>query len=160
MADSVNALSTCEADPNSGVKGLECYTISKGDAKFDDAGNLIVDASKFQPVKLTYTDPNTAYASINVTPDFEGYIVTRTQDVAGQYSAAAVASVSVIAPKAPQPSNDNSEPEEKKEEYVAPTFIRQSQTGVNVLQFVPLVIVIGVAIFMVVMNKKNGGKKK
>ena len=86
--------------------------------------------------------------------------MTRTQDVAGQYSAAAVASVSVIAPKAPQPSNDNSEPEEKKEEYVAPTFIRQSQTGVNVLQFVPLVIVIGVAIFMVVMNKKNGGKKK
>ena len=160
VADSVNALSTCEADPNSGVKGLECYTISKGDAKFDDAGNLIVDASKFQPVELTYTDPNTAYASINVTPDFEGYIVTRTQDVAGQYSAAAVASVSVIAPKAPQPSNDNSEPEEKKEEYVAPTFIRQSQTGVNVLQFVPLVIVIGVAIFMVVMNKKNGGKKK
>ena len=159
VADSVNALSTCEADPNSGVKGLECYTISKGDAKFDDAGNLIVDASKFQPVELTYTDPNTAYASINVTPDFEGYIVTRTQDVAGQYSAAAVASVSVIAPKAPQPSNDNSEPEEK-EEYVAPTFIRQSQTGVNVLQFVPLVIVIGVAIFMVVMNKKNGGKKK
>lgn len=159
VADSVNALSTCEADPNSGVKGLECYTISKGDAKFDDAGNLIVDASKFQPVELTYTDPNTAYASINVTPDFEGYIVTRTQDVAGQYSAAAVASVSVIAPKAPQPSNDNSEPEEKKE-YVAPTFIRQSQTGVNVLQFVPLVIVIGVAIFMVVMNKKNGGKKK
>ena len=160
VADSVNALSTCEADPNSGVKGLECYTISKGDAKFDDAGNLIVDASKFQPVELTYTDPNTAYASINVTPDFEGYIVTRTQDVAGQYSAAAVASVSVIAPKASQPSNDNSEPEEKKEEYVAPTFIRQSQTGVNVLQFVPLVIVIGVAIFMVVMNKKNGGKKK
>lgn len=160
VADSVNALSTCEADPNSGVKGLECYTISKGDAKFDDAGNLIVDASKFQPVELTYTDPNTAYASINVTPDFEGYIVTRTQDVAGQYSAAAVASVSVIAPKAPQPSNDNSEPEEKKKEYVAPTFIRQSQTGVNVLQFVPLVIVIGVAIFMVVMNKKNGGKKK
>ena len=159
VADSVNALSTCEADPNSGVKGLECYTISKGDAKFDNAGNLIVDASKFQPVELTYTDPNTAYASINVTPDFEGYIVTRTQDVAGQYSAAAVASVSVIAPKAPQPSNDNSEPEEKKE-YVAPTFIRQSQTGVNVLQFVPLVIVIGVAIFMVVMNKKNGGKKK
>lgn len=157
VADSVNALSTCEADPNSGVKGLECYTISKGDAKFDDAGNLIVDASKFQPVELTYTDPNTAYASINVTPDFEGYIVTRTQDVAGQYSAAAVASVSVIAPKASQPSNDNSEPEEK---YVAPTFIRQSQTGVNVLQFVPLVIVIGVAIFMVVMNKKNGGKKK
>lgn len=160
VADSVNALSTCEADPNSGVKGLECYTISKGDAKFDDAGNLIVDVSKFQPVELTYTDPNTAYASINVTPDFEGYIVTRTQDVAGQYSAAAVASVSVIAPKASQPSNDNSEPEEKKEEYVAPTFIRQSQTGVNVLQFVPLVIVIGVAIFMVVMNKKNGGKKK
>lgn len=160
VADSVNALSTCEADPNSGVKGLECYTISKGDAKFDDAGNLIVDASKFQPVELTYTDPNTAYASINVTPDFEGYIVTRTQDVAGQYSAAAVASVSVIAPKAPQPSNDNSEPEEKKEEYVAPTFIRQSQTGVNVLQFVPLVIVIGVAIFMFVTNKKNGGKKK
>ena len=36
----------------------------------------------------------------------------------------------------------------------------KNQTGVNVLQFVPLVIVIGVAIFMVVMNKKNGGKKK
>ena len=162
QAKSVPAISTCSNDPNSGVKSLECYTVSKGDAKFDESGNLIVDASKFQSVDLTFTDPNTAYASIDVTPDFEGYIVTRTMDNAGQYSAAAVASVSVIAPKASQPSDNNSnksEPEKEKETYVAPTFVRQSQTGVGIVQYIPLVIVIGAAIFMVVVNKK-GGKKK
>lgn len=150
---SVSAVSTCETDPNSGVAALECYTISKSDAKFDDNGNLIVDATKFQPVELTYTDPNTAYASINVTPDFVGYIVTRTQDAAGQYSAAAVASVSVVAPKASQPSDS-------KETFVAPTFIRQSKTGVDLLQFVPLVIAIGAAILMIVVNKRGKGGKK
>lgn len=75
---------------------------------------------------------------------------------------AAVASVSVIAPKASQPSDNNSnksEPEKEKETYVAPTFVRQSQTGVGIVQYIPLVIVIGAAIFMVVVNKK-GGKKK
>lgn len=160
QAKSVSAVSTCDTDPNSGVKTLECYTISKGDAKFDESGNLIVDATKFKAVDLTFTDPNTAYASIDVTPDFEGYIVTRTMDNAGQYSAAAVASVSVIAPKAaPQSSTASNTKEEEKETYVAPTFIRQSQTGVGIVQYIPLVIVIGAAIFMVIKNKK-GGKKK
>lgn len=160
QAKNVSAVSTCDTDPNSGVKTLECYTISKGDAKFDESGNLIVDATKFKAVDLTFTDPNTAYASIDVTPDFEGYIVTRTMDNAGQYSAAAVASVSVIAPKAaPQSSTASNTKEEKKETYVAPTFIRQSQTGVGIVQYIPLVIVIGAAIFMVIKNKK-GGKKK
>lgn len=152
VVQSVAALSTCDADPNSGVKALECYTVSKNDAKFDVDGNLIVDASKFQNVELTYTNPNTAYASINVTPDFEGYIVTRTLDVSGQYSAAAVASVSVIAPKASNPDDA------KNETYVAPNFIRQSQTGVSIWQYVPLVIVIGAAILLLLTNKK-GGKK-
>lgn len=160
QAKSVSAVSTCDTDPNSGVKTLECYTISKGDAKFDESGNLIVDATKFKAVDLTFTDPNTAYGSIDVTPDFEGYIVTRTMDNAGQYSAAAVASVSVIAPKAaPQSSTASNTKEEEKETYVAPTFIRQSQTGVGIVQYIPLVIVIGAAIFMVIKNKK-GGKKK
>ena len=160
QAKSVSAVSTCDTDPNSGVKTLECYTISKGDAKFDESGNLIVDATKFKAVDLTFTDPNTAYASIDVTPDFEGYIVTRTMDNAGQYSAAAVASVSVIAPKAaPQSNTASNTKEEEKETYVAPTFIRQSQTGVGIVQYIPLVIVIGAAIFMVIKNKK-GGKKK
>lgn len=154
QAKSVSAVSTCETDPNSGVKTLECYTISKGDAKFDESGNLIVDATKFKAVDLTFTDPNTAYASIDVTPDFEGYIVTRTMDNAGQYSAAAVASVSVIAPKAaPQPSDNNTE--EEKETYVAPTFVRQSQTGVGIVQYIPLVIVLGAAVLMIIRGRKK-----
>lgn len=155
FAKSVPAASTCETDPNSGVKTLECYTISKNDAKFDANNNLIVEADKFKTVELTYTDPNTAYASIDVTPDFEGYIVTRTMDASGQYSTAAVASVSVVAPKASQPSDNNN-----KESFVAPTFIRQSKTGVDLLQFVPLVIVIGAAIFMIFLNKRGKGGKK
>ena len=74
-------------------------------------------------------------------------------DASGQYSAAAVASVSVVAPKASQPSDN-------KESFVAPTFIRQSKTGVDLLQFVPLVIVIGAAIFMIFLNKRGKGGKK
>lgn len=159
VARVVTAESTCENDPNSGVAGLEYYTIPESAAQYDSNGALVVDESKFQPVELTYTDPNTAYGSITVSPDFRGYVVTRTLDVSGQYSDAAVASVSVIAPRAPA-SNNNNKGEAPKPAPQAPVAVRQSQTGLSIMEIAPLVVVLAALVALFIFSKKKGGSNK
>lgn len=138
------AVSSCEADPNSGVAAVEYYTIPKTEAEFDAAGNLVIDASNFKAVDLTYSDPNNAHGTIKVSPDFVGYIVTRTKDNAGHYSAAAIATVSVIAPAA-LPSQDTNVP-----------IRNNSKTGVGPVYVAGIAVAIGVATsLLVVVNKKK-----
>lgn len=90
----------------SGVVSMQYYTVTKEDAKFDAQGGLVVDSTKFQDVVLQFDENNHAVSTIRITPDFVGYIVTRTKDNAGQYSAPAVASISVVASQTPAPNPD------------------------------------------------------
>lgn len=159
VARVITADSSCENDPNSGVAGLEYYTIPASSAQYDANGALVVDESKFQAVELTYTDPNTAYGSITVSPDFRGYVVTRTLDASGQYSDAAVASVNVIAPRAPASSGKGAAPA-KPAAPQAPAAVRQSQTGVSIMEIAPLVIVLGALVALFIFSRKKNGNKK
>ncbi len=143
-ASSAVAPYTTNSNPNSGIATVEYYTLNKSDAQFDAAGDLIIDNSKFKQIELTYTDPNNAYGSIKVSPDFVGYIVTRTKDISGQYSAAAIATVSVIAPKA-APS--------------AP-IRNNSKTGVGPIGIAATAIVLGSAVVALVVIEKKSKKKK
>lgn len=162
-----SATSTCANDPNSGVKSLECYTVSKNEAAFSENGAMVVDNAKFKEVEVNYVDANTAYASIDVSPDFEGYIVTRTRDASGQYSTAAVASVSVIAPKShggsdPEPTAaPTATPAPYVAPYVAPVARTIPQTGITATQYLAVALVgiaaVGGVLFIVVKKK---GKKQ
>lgn len=142
------AVSSCEADPNSGVAAVEYYTIPKSEADFDAAGNLVIDTSKFKSIDLTYSDPNNAHGTIKVSPDFVGYVVTRTKDNAGHYSAAAIATISVITPAAPA-------------QNTIPPIRNNSKTGVGPVYVARIVVALGVAtgLLIVVSKKKRKADK-
>lgn len=156
---------TFEGDVNSGVKAIEYYRVDGTNIAKDEDGNVTFDATKATSVDVTEVDANNGYVSFEINPDWTGYIVVRTVDVAGNYGPARAATIKLEAPKpAPQDNNNN---DDSKDDAPAPTpvpnpIVVNYKTGVSLFAGIGIAVVVVVAlgVVLVVVRRKAADSKK
>lgn len=160
---SVPAISNLDGEYNSGVAKIQYYKVNGTNIVKDTEGNYTFDESKFETVDVKNISKDNGYVSFNLSPDWTGYIVTRTVDKAGNYGDVRVMSVKLENPPAPETPRATATP--APEEKPAPRLIvaAQAPTGVGLSAniVIPVVVVVAlIAVGAVVIVKKKGGKKE
>ena len=161
---SVPAISNLEGEYNSGVAKIQYYKVNGTNIVKDTEGNYTFDESKFETVDVKNINKDNGYVSFNLSPDWTGYIVTRTVDKAGNYGDVRVMSVKLENPPAPETPRATATPA-PAEEKPAPKLIvaAQAPTGVGLSAniVIPVIVVVAlIAVGAVVIVKKKGGKKE
>lgn len=161
---SVPAISKLDGEYNSGVAKIQYYKVNGTNIVKDTEGNYTFDESKFETVDVKNISKDNGYVSFNLSPDWTGYIVTRTVDKAGNYGDVRVMSVKLENPPAPETPRATATPA-PAEEKPAPKLIvaAQAPTGVGLSAniVIPVVVVVAlIAVGAVVIVKKKGGKKE
>ena len=129
---SVPAISKLDGEYNSGVAKIQYYKVNGTNIVKDTEGNYTFDESKFETVDVKNISKDNGYVSFNLSPDWTGYIVTRTVDKAGNYGDVRVMSVKLENPPAPETPRATATPA-PAEENPAPKLIvaAQAPTGVG-----------------------------
>ena len=161
---SVPAISKLDGEYNSGVAKIQYYKVNGTNIVKDTEGNYTFDESKFETVDVKNISKDNGYVSFNLSPDWTGYIVTRTVDKAGNYGDVRVMSVKLENPPAPETPRATATPA-PAEEKPAPKLIvaAQAPTGVGLSAniVIPVIVVVAlIAVGAVVIVKKKGGKKE
>ena len=161
---SVTAISKLDGEYNSGVAKIQYYKVNGTNIVKDTEGNYTFDESKFETVDVKNISKDNGYVSFNLSPDWTGYIVTRTVDKAGNYGDVRVMSVKLENPPAPETPRATATPA-PAEEKPAPKLIvaAQAPTGVGLSAniVIPVIVVVAlIAVGAVVIVKKKGGKKE
>ena len=161
---SVPAISKLDGEYNSGVAKIQYYKVNGTNIVKDTEGNYTFDESKFETVDVKNISKDNGYVSFNLSPDWTGYIVTRTIDKAGNYGDVRVMSVKLENPPAPETPRATATPA-PAEEKPAPKLIvaAQAPTGVGLSAniVIPVIVVVAlIAVGAVVIVKKKGGKKE
>lgn len=161
---SVPAISKLDGEYNSGVAKIQYYKVNGTNIVKDTEGNYTFDESKFETVDVKNISKDNGYVSFNLSPDWTGYIVTRTVDKAGNYGDVRVMSVKLENPPAPETPRATATPA-PAEKKPAPKLIvaAQAPTGVGLSAniVIPVIVVVAlIAVGAVVIVKKKGGKKE
>lgn len=161
---SVPGISKLDGEYNSGVAKIQYYRVNGTNIVKDTEGNYTFDESKFETVDVKNISKDNGYVSFNLSPDWTGYIVTRTVDKAGNYGDVRVMSVKLENPPAPETPRATATPA-PAEEKPAPKLIvaAQAPTGVGLSAniVIPVIVVVAlIAVGAVVIVKKKGGKKE
>lgn len=140
------------------------YGVDNGSAIAKSAdGDYTFDETKFETVNVTNIDKDNGYVTFKLSPDWTGYIVTRTVDKAGNYGDVRVASVKLENP--PEESRPTPTPVVKNEPAPTPApVVVNYKTGVGfgaevIVPVIVVVALIGVGAFVIV-KKKNGDSEE
>lgn len=155
-----------DGDVNSGIKAIEYYRVDGTNIAMDEKGNVAFDVSKATSVAVTAIDANNGYVSFSIDPDWTGYIVIRSVDVAGNYSSTRAATIKLEAPKpAPQSSNNNNNDSAKPAPTPTPVpnpIVINYKTGVSLFAGIGIAVVVVVAlgVVLVIVRRKAADSKK
>lgn len=94
-------------DALSGIEKMQYYVAPRNEVSFNADGTVVGDTTRFMDALLFHEGDDT-YFNVNVTPDFDGYIVARCIDAAGNVSTVSFAAMNIVTPK-PAPNVEHSE---------------------------------------------------
>lgn len=163
VKDSVPAISALDGEYNSGVAKIQYYKVNGSAIAKSAGGDYTFDETKFETVNVTNIDKDNGYVTFKLSPDWTGYIVTRTVDKAGNYGDVRVASVKLENP--PEESRPTPTPVVKNEPAPTPApVVVNYKTGVGfgaevIVPVIVVVALIGVGAFVIV-KKKNGDSEE
>ena len=163
VKDSVPAISALDGEYNSGVAKIQYYKVNGSAIAKSADGDYTFDETKFETVNVTSIDKDNGYVTFKLSPDWTGYIVTRTVDKAGNYGDVRVASVKLENP--PEESRPTPTPVVKNEPAPTPApVVVNYKTGVGfgaevIVPVIVVVALIGVGAFVIV-KKKNGDSEE
>ena len=159
VKDSVPAISALDGEYNSGVAKIQYYKVNGSAIAKSADGDYTFDETKFETVDVTSIDKDNGYVTFKLSPDWTGYIVTRTVDKAGNYGDVRVASVKLENP--PEESKPTPTPVVKDEPAPTPApVVVNYKTGVGfgaevIVPVIVVVALIGVGAFVIVKKKKG-----
>ena len=164
VKDSVPAISALDGEYNSGVAKIQYYKVNGSAIAKSAKGDYTFDETKFETVNVTNIDKDNGYVTFKLSPDWTGYIVTRTVDKAGNYGDVRVASVKLENP--PEESRPTPTPVVKNEPAPTPApVVVNYKTGVGfgadiIVPVIVVVALIGVGAFVIVKKKKGDSEEK
>ena len=164
VKDSVPAISALDGEYNSGVAKIQYYKVNGSAIAKSAKGDYTFDETKFETVNVTSIDKDNGYVTFKLSPDWTGYIVTRTVDKAGNYGDVRVASVKLENP--PEESRPTPTPVVKNEPAPTPApVVVNYKTGVGfgaevIVPVIVVVALIGVGAFVIVKKKKGDSEEK
>ena len=164
VKDSVPAISALDGEYNSGVAKIQYYKVNGSAIAKSAKGDYTFDETKFETVDVTNIDKDNGYVTFKLSPDWTGYIVTRTVDKAGNYGDVRVASVKLENP--PEESRPTPTPVVKNEPAPTPApVVVNYKTGVGfgadiIVPVIVVVALIGVGAFVIVKKKKGDSEEK
>lgn len=164
VKDSIPANSALDGEYNSGVTKIQYYKVNGSAIAKSADGDYTFDETKFETVNVTNIDKDNGYVTFKLSPDWTGYIVTRTVDKAGNYGDVRVASVKLENP--PEESRPTPTPVVKNEPAPTPApVVVNYKTGVGfgadiIVPVIVVVALIGVGAFVIVKKKKGDSEEK